>query len=87
MSTSSDGLIQHWHVSSGKCLHSMKDVPDNNLYALDFKADGTQFAVAGLDTIVYVYDEQTKHRILEMKVGGKNLPGHASRVFAVKFHP
>ena len=53
-------MIQHWHVSSGKCSHTMKEEGDNNLYALDFSADGRTFAVAGSDTYVYTYDEITK---------------------------
>ncbi|CDW81377.1 wd repeat protein [Stylonychia lemnae] len=87
VSITSDGLIQHWAVNSSKCLHSFKDEPDNNLYALDFAPDGKMFATAGQDTRVYVYDEQTRQRLLDMKIGGKNLPGHSSRVFSVKFNP
>ncbi len=49
-------------------------------------SDGKMFAAAGMDTIVYVYDEQTKQKVVEMKVGGKNLPGHSNRIFALKFH-
>lgn len=86
VTTASDGYIQHWHLNSGKSLHTMKEDNDNNLYALDFTLDGRMFAAAGQDTIVYVYDEQTKQKVVEMKVGGKNLPGHSSRIFALKFH-
>jgi WD40 repeat protein len=74
-------------MNSSKCLHTIKEEGDNNLYALDFSIDGKQFAVGGSDTHVYVYDEATKQRTLDMKVGGKNLPGHANRIFVVKFHP
>lgn len=24
---------------------------------------------------------------MDLKIGGKNLPGHSSRIFSVKFHP
>lgn len=87
VSTSSDGAIQHWSVNSAKCTHTIKEEGDNNLYALDFSPDGKHFAVGGSDTFVYLYDEITKTKILDLKVGGKNLPGHSSRIFAVKFHP
>ena len=65
----------------------MKEENDNNLYAVDFAKDGRTFAVGGSDTVVYVYDEITKQKVLEMHEGGKNLPGHASRIFCVKYHP
>ena len=35
ITTSSDGVIAHWHLNSGKCLHHMKEENENNLYALD----------------------------------------------------
>ena len=55
--TSSDGYISHWHLNTGKCIHSIKEDNDNNLFCLDFQADATHFAVAGSDSFVYVYDE------------------------------
>ena len=87
VTTQSDGLIQHWHASSGKCSHSLKEENDNNIYALDFTPDGRTFAVAGSDTYVYTYDEITKQLTNTMKIGGKNFPGHSNRIFVVKFHP
>jgi WD40 repeat protein len=52
------GTVQHWHMTSGKCLHSI-DEPDNQIYALDYNSEGTQFATAGKDTAIRVYDEAT----------------------------
>jgi len=87
VTTSADGYIQHWHVNTGKAINTMKEEVDNDLYALDFTSDGKLMATAGSNTIVYVYDEQTRQKVLEMKVGGKKLPGHSSRIFAVRFSP
>ena len=87
VATTSDGQIQHWALNSAKCLHTIKEQGDNNLFALDFSPSGLMFAVGGLDTHVYVYDETTKQQTLDLKIGGKNLPGHSSRIFSVKFHP
>jgi WD40 repeat protein len=53
---------------------------------LDFSPDGKNFAVAGLDCHVYVYDEHTRTIVTTMRVGGKNLPGHSNRIFCVKYH-
>ena len=60
------GSIQHWHMTSGKCLHTFEDT-DNQVYALDYNADGSHFATAGRDTAIRIYDEATKSEIMCMK--------------------
>ena len=54
-------------------------------------APSSQFATAGKDTAVRIYDEQTKQCIVKMERGsgfGPNAaPGHSNRIFALKFHP
>jgi COMPASS component SWD3 len=82
-----NGLIQHWHINSGKVVHTIKEASGTSLNALDYSPDGKYFAVAGQDTHVYLYDEMTKSRITELHAGGGSLPGHSNRVFALKFHP
>ncbi|CCI47183.1 unnamed protein product [Albugo candida] len=82
-----DGSIQHWHITSGKCLHTISN-EKNQLYALDYRLDGTQFAVAGRDYAVHVYDEKTRKEIAVMKGGtGTRTAGHSNRVFSLKYHP
>lgn len=77
--------MKHWHTSSGKCLHSVQEDPENHLYALDFTQDASLLAVAGRDRHVRIYDETTKAQICAMKEKGK-LSGHANRIFALKFN-
>lgn len=36
VSVQADGSIKHWHATSGKCLHSRVDDPENHLFCLDF---------------------------------------------------
>ena len=60
------GVIQHWHMTSGKCLHSYED-KDNQVYALDYNLDGSVFVTGGKDTAIRVYDEATKTETLCMK--------------------
>jgi COMPASS component SWD3 len=79
-------LIQHWHVSSNKCVHTIQQ-EHNDLYALEFSNDGQLFAVAGEDTRVYLYDEATRQLITTFHEGRGNHTGHANRVFTLKFHP
>ena len=60
VSTQADGSLKHWHATSGKCLHSRCDNPENHLYCLDYNYEGTLLAVAGRDAYVRIYDEHTK---------------------------
>lgn len=61
------GAIQHWHVTSGKCLHTIEE-KDNQVFALDYRFDGAYFATVGKDPVVKVYDEATKTQTLTMQV-------------------
>jgi len=63
-----DGSAQHWHITSGKCLHTIND-PDNQLFCVDYKNDGSLFATAGKDRTVRVYDEATKSLVTAMSGG------------------
>lgn len=54
----SDGEIDHWHLTSGKKLHTIKE-PGNELYCVDYRQDGLQFVTAGKD---YKVANNLKHR-------------------------
>lgn len=82
-----NGKAQHWHIASGRCLHTIDEV-DNQIYAVDYKQDGSAFATAGKDKTVRIYDEATKSCMVAMSSGtAKVTPGHSNRIFSVKFHP
>ena len=87
MATCANATIQHWHVTSGKCLHVIRVDPDNHLYCLDYHPGGTQFAVSGKDRKVDVYDETTKSLLTSMDHGSASNPGHSNRVYCVKYNP
>eukprot|EP00743_Colponemidia_sp_Colp-15_P002144 GILK01002326.1.p1 GENE.GILK01002326.1~~GILK01002326.1.p1 ORF type:complete len:393 (+),score=63.42 GILK01002326.1:66-1181(+) len=86
ISVNADGMVQHWHITSGKCLHSIND-PENQLYAIDYRDDGAFFATAGKDKVIRVYDEATKSLAATLTGGGSATPGHSNRVFSLKFNP
>ncbi len=67
VSVQADGSIKHWHATSGKCLHSRNDDPDNHLFCLDYNLEGTLLAVAGKDTTIRIYDEVTKSHAMTIK--------------------
>jgi len=82
-----DGQILHWHIKSGKCLHTITE-RGNQLLCLDYFQDGSQFATAGRDRLIRLYDEATK-RLVQTLQGGdlKNTAGHSNRIFSLKYHP
>mmetsp|Transcript_24425 Transcript_24425/g.33824 ORF Transcript_24425/g.33824 Transcript_24425/m.33824 type:complete len:396 (+) Transcript_24425:34-1221(+) len=88
VSTDAGGNIQHWHMTSGKCLSTIA-VEDQQFYSLSYRADGLQFAAVGKDTVVRIYDEQTKQPVLEMEggmgYGSASHVGHSNRVFSCKY--
>ena len=90
VSTNAVGAVQHWHVTSGKCLHTIEE-ENNQVYALDYRPDGLEFATGGKDATVRLYDESTKTQTHAMKGGrgyGANVSsGHSNRIFAIKYHP
>jgi WD40 repeat protein len=91
ISANAAGTVQHWHMTSGKCLHSIEEENKNQVYALDYNIEGTKFVTAGKDTAVRVYDEATKTVLLNMQ-GGKGYgidtaPGHSNRIFSVRIFP
>ena len=83
----SGGVVQHWHATSGKLLHSIVE-EGNQAYAIDFSNDGKLFATAGRDFHVRIYDETSKTLVSTMMGGnGFTTAGHTNRIFALKFHP
>jgi len=82
-----DGQILQWHIKSGKCLHTITE-KGNQLFCLDYYNDGSQFATAGRDRLVRVYDEATKRQVMTLQGGDmKETAGHSNRVFSLKYHP
>ena len=51
-----DGIINHWHVTSKKIIHSFQE-KDNEIYTIDYQKGGSLFCTAGRDGQVRLYDE------------------------------
>ena len=83
---SADGSITHWHTTSGKILHTIKE-KDNAINCVDYAADYRKFVTGGNDVTVRVYDEGMKTKVCEMSAYKFEEPGHSGRIFCVKFNP
>ena len=83
---SADGCIYHWHVTSGKLLHTMEPEGTNQFFCLDYSPDGKQFAMGAKDKTIRIVDEHTK-TYLDTLSGGMGVQGHSNRVFSVKYVP
>ena len=81
-----DGSIYHWHVTSGKLLHTIEPVDGIQYYCLDYSPDGRHFALGGKDFAVKIIDEHTK-TLIDSLTGGGGSPGHSNRIFSVKYNP
>jgi len=79
----SSGNLFHLHVTTNQILHQIKE-KNNQIYAVDYNFDATQFATAGLDCAVRVYDENKKSVSIELK-DSEQATGHTNRVFCVKY--
>lgn len=60
---------------------------NHSILSLDINQDGSKFATAGKDFHVRVYDDDTKSIEIDFLPADWNQPGHANRVFALKFLP
>ena len=90
-----NGALQHWHITSGKCLHSMVD-DENQYYALDYMPNGSKFAAAGKKPVIQLFDEDTRKELCILEgsrgfgystKGSESHAGHSNRIFSLKFNP
>lgn len=82
-----DGAVSHWDLDgagSSACVRSFREA-GSCVYAVDYRADGRQFATGGRDHTVRIYDEEHDTLVRSCEsIGG--LHGHSNRIFAVRYH-
>ena len=81
-----DGTVSHWHVKTGKLIHSIKE-EKNAINCVDYSFDYKKFITAGNDITVRLYDDDMKTEIGQMRPYLFDQPGHSGRIFCVKFFP
>ncbi|KAK3737457.1 hypothetical protein QZH41_008335 [Actinostola sp. cb2023] len=88
LATYADGCVKHWHVTTSYCMSTIVE-PLRQTLACSFNDSFSQFATAGSNTKIYLYDEKTKQLITTLEPSSSHLvmDGHMSRVFTVKYIP
>ncbi|KAL0230572.1 hypothetical protein PCE1_004129 [Barthelona sp. PCE] len=82
-----DGTVCQWHTTSRQAIYQHNE-KDNQIFAIDYTADGTRFATAGKDHVIRVYNERTKEKMIELTRGFlTDTPGHSNRIFSLRFSP
>jgi WD40 repeat protein len=82
--SSSDGLISHWHSTSGKMLYSINE-GKNSINSIDYSNDFKKFCTGGKDVKIRLYDDNMKTLISTIKPYDDD--DATGRIFCVKFHP
>lgn len=85
----SSGHVRHWHITTGQCLSTITE--DSEILAAAYSCDFQSFATAGSDCKIRLYDEGSLKLVSTFErsfsASSSVMDGHASRVFAVRYHP
>jgi len=87
-----NGRILHWDIKTKKCVNRLEE-EGNQIFCVDYSADGLMFATGGIDRKVRIYDETTKTLVQTMEAGNDNKneagkgTGHANRILGLACHP
>ena len=85
--TYSSGHIRVWYVTSKQMIKEIKEGVE--LFCCDFNCTSTKFAAGGDDYKIRIYDVEKMSCLNTLSKGESfdRMDGHASRVFATKYHP
>ena len=71
---------------SGTKIASIRE-QDNQILALDYNAELQRICTGGKDCAIRIYDDTSKRLVRTYEKGSWYSPGHANRIFSVKFTP
>eukprot|EP00828_Plagiopyla_frontata_P002520 TRINITY_DN10412_c0_g1_i1.p2 TRINITY_DN10412_c0_g1~~TRINITY_DN10412_c0_g1_i1.p2 ORF type:complete len:203 (+),score=38.96 TRINITY_DN10412_c0_g1_i1:166-774(+) len=86
--SNADGTLQLFQPSfeKGKTILKISET-DNSILCLDYRKDGLQFASAGEDQKIRIYDEESQKISMEISKGQWDTQGPSNRIFCLKYHP
>ena len=89
ITSNSSGILQQWHMTSAKILHSFRE-EGNIVNAIEYNDEATKFITGGTDCAVRVYDEGARSLIQTMTrsdPASGSESGHTGRIFSCKAVP
>jgi WD40 repeat protein len=87
LSCASDGEIFCWQPHTGELLYRLKEEEENEIFCMDYSPTDNQFATAGLDHRIRIYDDETQKIVLKFLGSLDDQLGHSNRIFALKYSP
>lgn len=83
-----DGHITKFDVTDGMEIDKIEwqGEEENKIYSMDYSSNGRQFATAGYDGMVRIYDDITMKMVQDCDPFKSGHAGHSNRVFSVKFN-
>jgi WD40 repeat protein len=88
LATYASGMVKFWHYPSSSCVHTINE-PNKTTLASSINSIASKFLTAGSDTIINLYDMETKTLVnqLEPSDAKDQHDGHRMRIFALCYHP
>lgn len=86
LAANASGKLVEFSTKTGKKIYESTE-EDNYVFALDYSCNGKQFATAGKDCRIRIYDAETKE--VETRLAGIDWhkTGHNNRLFGLRFSP
>jgi WD40 repeat protein len=84
LTVNAEGCATHWHVTSGKALHTTA-LENEAFHCVDYSIDGATYAIGSKGGAVFLFDENTKNQSATLREGFGDRIGHSNRVYSVKF--
>nr|CAD7604546.1 unnamed protein product [Timema genevievae] len=82
-----NGCVKGWKYESGHCVYTIHE--HRQTLGLEFHRRSPKFLTVGNDSIIYMYDEETRtqEQVFKSSDAINIMDGHTSRVFCARFHP
>ena len=84
LSTNCDGGIFQWHASSGRLMYQ-DYLEFNQTYSCEYSPDAAFYAIGCKDTVIRIYDENSKSLVSQLGPAQGYSIGHNNRIFSLKW--
>jgi COMPASS component SWD3 len=80
----SNGSVDRWELRSLEKAHSIRE-ENNEVYAVEYRSDGSLFASAGRDAHLRIYDDTTGQLVHSYATVGESANPAATRLYSINF--